>query len=253
MKIILLALLLAISGLQAQQHQPYYPHLDNLFLNNKEHEYNYFIYNKTNLIKELLRIRQKTYYNNYSFSSSPNGISSFSGLEIIPLQQNIENFLSTGITLQLLGDKKTHIQITYTEAFGKKEGSQKTNRDFDTLESNLDIYDKNKVALSFPLQMLAPFVTNKDLKGEFFISEIETFIAQGKKAVFIAKGNFSKAFYLKNSGVNSLLIKKIVFELINNELSVKAVYPISNDYSGKYEYSPDSQNNILILKIPFQL
>ncbi len=253
MKIIMLTLLLAISGLQAQQHQPYHPHLDNLFLNNKDEGYNYFVYNKPNLIAELLRIRQKTYYNNYSSSSSPTGVSSFTGLEIIPLQQNIENFFSTGITLQLLGDKKTHIHLTYTEAFGKKEGNQRTNRDFDSLESTLNVYSQNKTALSFPLQMLAPLVTNKDLKAEFFISEIETFIDQDKKVIFIATGKFSKAFYLKDSKVNSLLIKKLVFEFINDELSVKAIYPVSAEYVRPYEYSPESQTAIPILKIPFQL
>ncbi|MDR2238292.1 MAG: hypothetical protein LBE92_19380 [Chryseobacterium sp.] len=250
MKIILLTLLLTISGLQSQEHKPYYPHLDNLFLNNKKESYNYFVYNKTNLITELLRIRQKTYYNNYSSSYSQYGVSSFTDLEIIPLQQNIDNLFSTGINLCLLGDKKVHIPLTYNESF-QNDGEQRTNRDFNKMESTLQLSHQDKVVLSFPFRMLNPFITNKDLNVEFFVSSIDTTIDKEKKTFFIATGRFSKAFYLKDSGVNSLQIKKLVFEFINDELSVKALYPASTGYHND-EYT-ESRSSILIVKVPFQL
>lgn len=247
MKIPLLILALTACNMNAQQSKPYYPHTRNLIFQNKDKSHNTFVYEKSRMITELFKITEKVFYSTTLANYSNTGTSLTQRLDLIPLRQNNENIFSTGIALQLLGDKETHIGVYYTENFKNEDSQQQKQNNFSYMESVITIDKPDKIALSFPMQMLNPFITDPTQRTEFFITELKTVISKDKKVTFIAEGKFNKAFYFKNSGTNSLIIKNIVFEFINDEVIVKAVDPTFYDITTEYP------RTIVISKTPFKL
>ncbi|WET50585.1 hypothetical protein PYS58_05500 [Chryseobacterium indologenes] len=247
MRITLMTLFLAINTLNAQKSMPYYPHTRDLLFKNEDEKHNAFIYEKAGLITELKKMTEKVFYSTTLANYSNTGTSLTQRLDLIPLRQNIENIFSTGVTLQLRGDKENHIGIYYKEEFRNDDQQQQMNGNFSYMASTIELDKPDKVALSFPMQMLNPFITDATLRAEFFISKLSTVISKDKKVILNADGKFNKAFYLKDSGVNSLIIKNIVFELINDEVIIKAIDPIFHEIMAEYP------QKIVITKVPFQL
>lgn len=247
MKIPLFMLALAACHFNAQQSRPYYPHTRNLIFQNKDQSHNRFVYEKSRMVTELFKITEKVFYSTTLANYSNTGTSLTQRLDLIPLRQNNENIFSTGITLQLLGDKETHIGVYYTEDFKNEDYQQQKENNFSYMQSVITMDKPDKIALSFPMQMLNSFIKDPAQTTEFFIKELKTVISKDKKVTFTAEGKFNKAFYLKNTGTNSLIIKNIVFELVNDEVVVKAVDPTFYDMTTEYP------RTIIISKTPFEL
>lgn len=226
MRIAFLVLIFGIFSIKAQTKLMYYPRLNDTYLSNQSREYNDFIYKKTNLVAELSKISQKTFYSNFIFSNSINGYSSFTGLELVPLIQNYDNFFIPGFTLNLLGDKEKHIGLTYTENF---KGDSNEDNKINSMESILQLNDADKISLSMPLHLLNATGGNGEYKGEFYFSRIESVINRNNFASFTISGKFSKEFYLKNRQINSLKISDLVFECKENNLIIKAGYSTANE------------------------
>lgn len=235
MKILILSLLLGISYLKGQQNLVYYPHLKEILLTDEDKEYNYFVYEKKNLIKDILKIAEKTFYSDFYFSNNVSGSSVFQSMKLVPLKQNIENFFLPGITLKLLGDRDHHIGLTYTQDFENEDYDQKSEKNYSYMKSVFRLDDGDKIAVSIPLNVLNSVIKNPELNGEFFISQLETFISKDKNVTLTAEGKFSKGFYLKNGKMNSLSVKKLVFEFTNNELLIKTIHMKTNESLYKTE------------------
>jgi len=240
MKTAFILFLFGLLSIKAQNKLMYYPRLNDTYLSNKSRDYNDFIYAKKNLVAELSKISQKTFYSNFMFSNSVSGYSSFTSLELVPLLQTYENFFILGFTLKLFGDKETHIELTYNENFGKEENDDEK---ISKMESTLQLSKPDKIALFIPLHLLNASAGNGEYNGEFYFERIETLIKKENYAAFTVDGKFSKEFYLKNRQINSLKIKSLIFEFKDNQLLIKA----------KYSTPTESENENIIFSAPFIL
>ncbi|MCU7616910.1 hypothetical protein NZ698_06855 [Chryseobacterium sp. PBS4-4] len=238
MRIIFIILLFGICSVNAQNKLMYYPRLNDTYLSSKDRDYNEFIYAKKNLVAELSKISQKTFYSNYMISTSAGGHGSFTSLELVPLIQTYENFFVQGFTLKLLGDKEIHIPLTYTEGFNENQDGE-----ISEMKSNLELSKADKIALFIPLHLLNATAGNGEYNGEFYFESIETVIKRENYASFTVDGKFSKEFYLKNRQINSLKIKTLIFEFKDNQLFVKAIYSTADE----------SKSENIIFTTPFTL